>query len=194
MIQMDTVHQLQELLRKALLGDKEALGDLLERHREYLRLLAQRGLRRVTEARLGASDVVQRTCLSVVRNFGQFNGKEIAEFIVWLRRIHERNVHDAVREHVDAARRAVEKEQPMQPEIVSTPEPTPSSRAMANEQAVLLAIAMKSLLEDQREAIRLRHLEGFSLAEIANQMGRSETSVAGLLKRGMQALRVKFNK
>jgi RNA polymerase sigma-70 factor (ECF subfamily) len=60
---------------------------------------------------------------------------------------------------------------------------------MANEQAVVLTLALEELPADQREAVRLRHLEGLPLAEIADRLGRSEDAVAGLLKRGMRTLR-----
>jgi RNA polymerase sigma-70 factor (ECF subfamily) len=45
------------------------------------------------------------------------------------------------------------------------------------------------LPDDQREAVILRHLQEFSLPEIMQLMGRSRASVAGLLFRGLRALR-----
>jgi RNA polymerase sigma-70 factor (ECF subfamily) len=184
---------LRQLLTQASGGDKDALGRLLELHRGYLRALAQRELGGALDARLDASDLVQQTCLSACRDFSQFQGGEIAEFVAWLRRIHERNLHDAIREHVQAARRAVDREQPMaarwDQEIAADRDLSPSARAMANEQAVVLTLALEELPIDQREAVRLRHLEGRPLAEIADRLGRSEEAVAGLLKRGMRSLR-----
>ncbi len=41
----------------------------------------------------------------------------------------------------------------------------------------------------QKEALQFRFYEGLSVAEIVDKMGRSETAVAGLLKRGLSALR-----
>ncbi|MFN9852137.1 MAG: RNA polymerase sigma factor, partial [Planctomycetota bacterium] len=43
--------------------------------------------------------------------------------------------------------------------------------------------------DTQREAIRMRYLEGMSLKEISKKMDKSEMAVAGLLKRGLQGLR-----
>jgi RNA polymerase sigma-70 factor (ECF subfamily) len=60
---------------------------------------------------------------------------------------------------------------------------------MRGESAVQLALAIATLPEAQQEAIRLRHLEGMSLAQIAQQMERSEEAVAGLIKRGLRGLR-----
>jgi RNA polymerase sigma-70 factor (ECF subfamily) len=46
-----------------------------------------------------------------------------------------------------------------------------------------------SLPEMQREAVRLRHLEGCSVDDIADRLGRSPTAAAGLIKRGLETLR-----
>lgn len=184
---------MEKLLSQAFGGDKDALGRLLELHRGYLRALAQRELGGGLDARLSASDLVQQTCLSAYRNFPQFQGRQVGEFVVWLRRIHVRNVNDAIRQHVQAGRRAVDKEQPLDErwaqEMAASREPSPSARAMANEQAVVLTLALEELPADQREAVRFRYLEGLPLAEIADRLGRSEDAVAGLLKRGMRTLR-----
>ena len=48
---------------------------------------------------------------------------------------------------------------------------------------------MARLPESQRDAIELFHLQGLSLREIAKQLGRSESAVAGLLHRGLRQLR-----
>jgi RNA polymerase sigma-70 factor (ECF subfamily) len=51
-----------------------------------------------------------------------------------------------------------------------------------------LHIALAGLATDQREAIRLRHLEGKSLEETAAAMGRTPDAVRGLVHRGKQQL------
>ena len=66
---------------------------------------------------------------------------------------------------------------------------TPSQKAMRGEEAERLTQALAALSEDQREAVRLRHLEGWPLADIARHMDRTPAATAGLIKRGMQALR-----
>src|SRR5262249_33848938 len=66
---------------------------------------------------------------------------------------------------------------------------SPSQQAQRNEQGVRLAQALAGLPEPQREALVLRHLEGWSLADIAGRMGRSPAAVVGLLQRGLKKLR-----
>ncbi len=49
--------------------------------------------------------------------------------------------------------------------------------------------ALRTLPEDQRGVVMLRHVVGLSPGEIAERMGRTEASVHGLHHRARQALR-----
>jgi RNA polymerase sigma-70 factor (ECF subfamily) len=188
----------QELIRRARDGDVQALGELMDEYRAYLRVIAQRHLPARLDSRLDASDVVQQTMLSVHRYIEQFLGTHEAEFVAWMRQILERNVQEAIRNHIGVKKRAVGREQaldagsPSSGQTGFTPiarEPSPSQRAMLGDDAVRLARALERLPEEQREAVRLRHLEGQSLLEIATILEKSPVAVAGLLKRGLQGLR-----
>ena len=44
-------------------------------------------------------------------------------------------------------------------------------------------------LSPQRAAVEMRYLEGLPVARIGERMGRTEASVAGLLRRGLDRLR-----
>jgi RNA polymerase sigma-70 factor (ECF subfamily) len=183
----------ERLIHRARSGDNAALGDLLQTHRAYLKLLARRRLGGRLAGRIDESDAVQQTCLSALRNFGQFRGQSAGEFVVWLRTTHELNLKNVVRNHL-AAKRAAGRDRPLE-DAVSPVEDgdSPTQRVLLGEQAVLLALAIDNLPESQAEAVRLRYLEGLSLATIAVRIGRTEQAVVGLLKRALDGLRARLD-
>ena len=194
-----TEPQFAELLERARLGDRDAVGELLDGYRPWLRLLAKRQIGRRLEKRLDASDVIQQTCLSAVAKIDLFNGHTEAEFVAWLRRIHECNLQNVVRDNVLRQKRAVSREASINDSrtaglINELPilQSSPSQRVLQDERAVLLVRTLERLSEEQRDAIRLRYLEGLPVATIADEMTRSVHSVAGLIRRGLERLRTEL--
>jgi RNA polymerase sigma-70 factor (ECF subfamily) len=187
--------EIEELIRRARDGDREALGMILERQRGPLRVMAQRKISGPLAARIDASDVVQQTCLSVYGNLGKFQGRTEGEFVAWLERIHEQNLQNVIRDHTQAQRRAVNREISLDAgetpasDRLQSETATPSQRVMRDEQTIKMFKVLERLPEDQRTVVQLRHLDGWSLAQISAHLGRSEQSIVGLLKRGMQGLR-----
>ena len=66
---------------------------------------------------------------------------------------------------------------------------SPSQRAIRQEELLRMAEALAGLPEAQRRAIELHHLRAMPLAEIADELGTTKAAVAGLLHRGLKALR-----
>ena len=74
-------------------------------------------------------------------------------------------------------------------DMLAAPGKTPS-RVVARDEAVsAVEKALESLNEDQRRAIMLVHIEEKPVAEAAEAMGRTERSIHGLLRRGLEKLR-----
>ncbi len=182
-------------------GDNEAFGRLLEQYRGYLLMLAHRYLSAALRRRVDPSDIVQLTFLEAKRDLGGFRGETPAEFAGWLRGILKNNVATAVTRHVTTQKRSIkrevnagggnENESNLGGWIQQLPGSTtsPSGVAIRGEAVVALMAALHQLPESQAEAIRLRYMEGLPLAEIVERIGKSDTAVAGLLKRGLQKLR-----
>jgi RNA polymerase sigma-70 factor (ECF subfamily) len=178
----------ETLLSAAKSGNDDALGELIEEFRPMLRGEALQSLAEV-QARVGASDVVQLTWLSAFRGFPMFEG-DVNAFIGWLREIHDCNIKDAIRDqHAD--KRAIRREVPGSGLLPVAPGKitTASQRLVRREQQEQMDACLEQLPVAQRQAIRLRFYEGLAVAEIVQQMGRSKTAVAGLLKRGLSTLR-----
>lgn len=179
------------LILDAKNGDTEALGQLLDQHRDQLRRIAESELSERLSKRVDASDVVQQTYLSVCRKVDQFQGQNTEEFVAWLFQIHRHNIKDAARYHTTSAKRDINSEQSANVEIVATghEESTPSHKAIKNEEEQQLLELIDRLPEDQGRAVEMRHVQGLSLNEIAKRMDRSNLAVASLLKRGLEKLR-----
>jgi len=180
----------QELLDRARTGDREALGELIGAHRNLLNQIARGQIDGRINPRLSASDVVQQTCLSAIRHFDNFEGQTEPQFVAWLKRVHQRNVTDVMRQHVVAKKRAVSAQHPLQDELAHSAEGNSASRqAVLKESVAQLMEALQDLPPAQASAVRLRFLEQLPLRDIATEMGRSEVAVAALLKRGLAGLR-----
>lgn len=180
------------LLQRARRGESSALGRLLDRHVPYLRLLTDRYLKGGLRARVGSSDIVQQTCLSVHKRIRDFNSDDPEKFLAWLREIHLQNVKNVLRDHLQAEKRTLDREEALAATlIVKDPSPViePSQRLLQSELSVELAKALDTLSEPQREAIRLRFLEGLLLKDVATQMQRSEPTIVGLIHRGLVKLK-----
>jgi RNA polymerase sigma-70 factor, ECF subfamily len=175
----------------------EAADRLLTLYRPMLKLIAGQMVGPGLQRREDASDIVQRTVLEAYAAFEQFQGGTEAEFSAWLKQILRRNVTNLVRDN-RAAKRDVRREQYldageascsitwMQPAGRGT---SPSMHVIKAEAALNLAQAIDELPEDQRIAVRMRHLEGHGIQEIADALEKSPAAVAGLIRRGLQALR-----
>lgn len=187
----------EDQLQQALDGNDEALATLLMDYRPYLRLLAKRDLDSAINARVDPSDIVQQTCLEACRDISKFKGASEPALVAWIKTILRNNVIESIQRHVSAKKRSVRQERVIStkhdsqalPVYIDALQSTPSQRVMQGELAMQLAAKMEALPESQQEALRLRYLEGMSLAEISEAMGRSDTAVAGLLKRGLRQLR-----
>ncbi|HZU35323.1 MAG TPA: RNA polymerase sigma factor [Gemmataceae bacterium] len=176
----------------------ESTGPGLERFRSYLHLLARTQLDGRLRGKVDASDVVQLTLLKAHASLDQFHGHAPAELAGWLRQILVRTLADLVRDF-NRARRDVALERSLEAAVeqssarleawLTADQPSPSEQAMHNEQLVRLADALAALPELQRQALVLKHCEGWSLNDIGEHMGRSPAAVASLLRRGLKQLR-----
>jgi RNA polymerase sigma-70 factor (ECF subfamily) len=188
-----------DLLPRARGGDPQALGQLLELYRCYLRLLVRLQMGRRLRVKVDASDVVQETFLEAHRDFAQFRGTTEAELVGWLRQILAGNLADLARRFQGTQRRDVRLEQQLADELhqssqaldrgLVAPQSSPSTRAARREQAVLLADALDRLSEDHRQVLVLRHLEGLSFPDVARRMDRTLDSVKNLWTRALDRLR-----
>jgi RNA polymerase sigma-70 factor, ECF subfamily len=169
-----------------------------EKYRNYLCLLARQQLGPRLRAKLDASDVVQDTLLQAHVSQDQFRGTTEPERIGWLQTILMNKLAGALRQFARRCR-DVDLERSIDHQMressakleswLAADISSPSEKAGKHEQLLRLAAALAELPGDQREAIELHHIQGLPLAQVALALGRSKPSVAGLIFRGVTAVR-----
>lgn len=170
----------------------------LEQYRNYLRVLADMQLNQRLPAKEDLSDVVQITLLQAHRDQSDFRGQLEGELRSWLKTIFTHTLINLTKKY-QARKRDLRIErsidQQMQESAIrivggpSADQTSPSEHVMRQERAEHLADAMSLLLADECEAVMLKHVHDWKVAEIAEHRGRSLEGVAGLLRRGLKKLR-----
>lgn len=170
----------------------------LEQYRRYLKLLAEMQLNPHLKVKEDASDIVQQTMLEAHRDIVTFRGKTEAELKAWLTTILANNIVSVAR-HYGRDKRDPRREVSLQDQFeqssallhkqLAAEQTSPSMKLMKQERSQQVAEALLRLLEGERDAVVLKHYHNWTVAEIAQHLGRTEEAVAGLLRRGLKKLR-----
>jgi RNA polymerase sigma-70 factor (ECF subfamily) len=178
--------------------DSQEQDQELQQYREYLSMLARLQLDRRLQGKLDLSGIVQQTLLEAHQAAEQLRGRSPGEKAAWLRKALARNLADEVR-RLTRGRRDVGRERSLEDALeqssarleawLAAEQSAPGRQAERQEQALHLAEVLARLPERQRRAVELRHLKGLSIAEVANEMNCSRSTVVGLLNRGVKGLR-----
>lgn len=191
----------QELLSAARGGDADARNRLLERHREALRRMVGLRMDRAVQGRLDASDIVQDVLVEANRRLADYLATTKMPFHLWLRHLARDRLIDAHRRHRGAARRSVDREQPLVgrvlPEesamdlaaLVRDRQMTPAAAATHHELELRFQAALETLDETDREIILMRHFEQLSNQEAAEALELSEPAAGMRYLRAMRRLR-----
>jgi len=192
--------EFRQKLADARRGDTDALDWLFREIAGAAEVWSRRVLGAKLRARVDPRDIAQQAMFEAHRDFAAFRGASRAEWRHWIRSIVRHSALTAGEFHCAAGKRALDRERSLDAAVehqgpspfLAADQTSPSGRAMRGEATERLERAIDHLPADQREAVRLRHIDGRSLHELAAIMGRSETAVAGLLKRGLRKLREAF--
>lgn len=178
------------LLERVEAGEPEAFNQLFARHRDWLRRLVEVRRDARLAARVDPSDVVQETQLETFRRLSDFLSRRPMPFRLWLRKTLEERLLMAQRQHVEAGKRSVGREQAVGDSSSAPPEPagagpSPSQQAVQFELAGRVREALLELPEADREIVLMRTFEGLSYDEAAYVL---EIDAAAARKRHGRAL------
>jgi len=165
----------ETLMARTAAGDRAAFDALAARY--LLRL--RRAALRVLGDPAAAEDVAQDALLRAWTRAGSYDPQQAA-VSTWLHRI-------AVNAAIDRLR-AVRPAGAM-PEDLADPSPAADAALILRERDGLLARAIATLPDRQREAIALTYGEGWSGQDAAQALSVSTRALEGLLHRGRKMLR-----
>ena len=156
---------------RAKSGDNDAIRFLYLRYKDNVYGYVLSILRDAHEA----EDVTQTVFIKLISVIHKYEPRHVP-FTAWILKVARNVALDSLRQ-----RRPVPCE-----EVIESSRPADD---LSHDRRRELEQALETLTEDQRDVVVLRHLVGLSPGEIADRMGRTESSIHGLHHRARLALR-----
>jgi RNA polymerase sigma-70 factor, ECF subfamily len=166
-----------ELLRAHADGDPAAFEEIVRRHRDRLWAVALRTVREPEEA----ADALQDALISAYRAAGSFRGDSAVT--TWLHRIVVNACLDRMRRRQVRSTVPLPEEGPGEPADVR-------DRVAERDTAMVIEEALGRLPAEQRAAIVLVDIEGYSVADTAAMLQVAEGTVKSRCARGRARLAI----
>ncbi len=193
----ETVH----LVERLHAGDRRALADLFQRHRDRLRRMVEPRMDSRLQGRIDASDVLQDGFLDLAKRVESYLGDPRLPVFLWLRLVVSDRLATLHRHHLgtrmrDAAHEVSLYRDPLPPassaalaSMLLGRLTSPSDAAIRAEQILQIQEAVNSLEPLDREVVALRHFEQLTRAETAVVLGITEEAGAKRYIRAMKKLK-----
>lgn len=182
----DDSARIEALVTLAQQGDAEAFGQIYDRYvgTVYRYLYVRTGNREV------AQDLTSETFLRALRRIESFTwqGRDIAAWFITI----ARNLV------IDTRKSAAYRLEVTTADLLGIQEAddaeTPEAAVIRGDREARLVEALRQLTPDQAECVVLRFMEGLSVAECAQVLGRRENAVKQLQLRAIRALRKELDR
>ncbi|MDX2969024.1 RNA polymerase sigma factor SigM [Kribbella solani] len=168
-----------ELLRMHVAGNPDSFGFLVKRHRDRMWAVAIRTLGEPEEA----ADALQEAFISAFRRADSFRGD--AKVTTWLHRIVVNACLDRIRRRQVRAADPLPEDEDRAAELAGPAEEDP---AEVRERRLDVLNALKQINEDQRAALVLVDMEGYSIEEAAAILDCAPGTVKSRCARGRAKL------
>ncbi len=172
-----------------------------ERFRCYLSILARTGLDPRLQPRVGVSDIVQETIIEAQRDKASFRGTTEEAQAAWMRQILAKNLLNAHRDH-HREMRDVDRDRSLEGMLENSScqlglwaasiQSSPSARLQQEERTLKVAEALSSLPDGEIEAVVLRFIHGWGLAQIGERLQLSRFQVMRRLREALARLQIRL--
>jgi len=174
-----------DLLAAHVAGDPDAFGQLFARHRDRLWAVALRTMGNPEDA----ADGLQDGLIAAYRRAGSFRGE--AQVTTWLHRVMVNACLDRLRamrvRRADALPDDLE-DRPDRGSVLTSDPRDPAGEVVADEQRRRVLEALAQLPVEQRAALVLVDMEGYSVAEVAEMLDCAAGTVKSRCSRGRSRL------
>jgi RNA polymerase sigma-70 factor, ECF subfamily len=171
-----------ELLQRHVDGDTNSFGQLFERHRDRLWAVAIRTLGDPEEA----ADALQDAMIAAFRRAASFRGDSAVT--TWLHRIVVNAALDRMRRRAARPTTAGQDDEALDTLAVVAGGQPLSDPSGTTDTAMDVMAALRQLVPDQRAALVLVDMLGYSIADAAEVLGVSEGTVKSRAARGRARL------
>lgn len=191
---------IQRLVERVRQGDSAALADYVQAKRPQLLAFIEKQLSSALRRKVEPEDLLQEISAEAVRVVAQVDLSERDPFS-WLCQISERRIIDAHRRFFGAQKRDAGREVPLQGgggggddersplvDLLIVSMTSPSSAFSRNQRELLLLAALDKLPAEQRDALRMRYVEGLPSKEIADRMQKTDGAIRVMLTRSLKRL------
>ena len=185
-------------------SDPEAVAACVEANRQRLLAFVEHRMGPGLRQRLDPDDIVQEVSLAAVRPAVSTSDEATPQRdpFGWLCHVAEQRIIDAHRRHFGAAKRDAAREVSIDAprrgstdydagglaSMLAVSMTTPSQALSRDAKEYHLRQAIEALPPEQREAIRLRYVDGLATRDIAERLGKSDVAVRVMLSRTVQKL------
>jgi len=194
------LQQTADLLAEARRGDGQAVNELLEGHRGAVRRLIDLRMDPVLKRRVDASDIAQEVMIEANRRLRDYLLDPVIPFHLWLRQMAKDRLIDAHRRHRGAARRSIDREQPLVSAAndrssldlaahLRDAQLTPAAEAAWQELQRRFQEACAQLDEADQEIVFMRHFEHLTNSEASAALKLSPQAASMRYLRAMRRLR-----
>jgi RNA polymerase sigma-70 factor (subfamily 1) len=187
----------EQLIERIRAHDEQALGRFLELRRPQLTAFIERRLGTALRRKVEPDDLLQETSAEAVRSLPQAELDE-RDIFGWLCQIAERRIIDAHRKFIASQKRDAGREVAIHAapdtsrggliELLVASMTSASKVFSRNQKQIRLLAALEQLPQEQREALRLRYVDGLPSKQIAEQMGKTDGAVRVMLTRSLAKL------
>ncbi len=179
-----SISSASDCFQKIRNGDQQALGELLNGLRPYVRVIVRSVLHEQKEKLIDESDLIQESLIQASRCCHSFHGQTQVEWLGWLRTITIRTAQRAL--HVEN-RRPMTK--PELATLIADGSSTPCDELVRQENADRMAVALTHLPEDMQQILLWRVIDDLDYQSIGQLMHRSPGAMRVLYLRALRRLK-----